>query len=155
MTHGRRIVMTSVLVLGMGGALALSARATRAQAPGPSGVGSGTAGVSRAGLRAGSYWAGLTGAEKTAYVGGFLAGALAEQVWGVAVAEHRVADSASVRRAIEDSLKASHRVRFPFAPSVYASQLDDFYWWENHAATPIVDALVLINAQLAGQPETR
>jgi hypothetical protein len=155
MTHGRRIAVAAVLVVGCGGALAVTAGVTRSQAPVPPSVGRGTTDVARAARHAGVYWAGLTGVEKEAFVSGFLAGALSEQVRAIAVAEHRQADSASVRSAVEDSLRMSHGVRFPFAPAVYTSQLDDFYWWTNHATTPVVDALVQINAQLVGQQATR
>jgi hypothetical protein len=155
MTRVRRVRRIAVLVGGLGGAIAVTAGVTWPQESVPSGaasgvVGHGMTGAPRATPHAGAYWAGLTGTEKQAYVSGFLAGALSEQVREIAVAAHRVADSGSVRRALMDSLRASHGVRFPFAPAVYTSQLDDFYWWQDHVAIPIDDALVLINAQLAG-----
>lgn len=104
-------------------------------------------------LLAGSYWTHLTEAERQAYVSGFLAGAAAEQVRGEALVAHRGADSAAVSSAAVDSLHAQHALRFHFAPSVYASQMDDFYWWENQRRIPIVDAMIMINAQMDGQQD--
>jgi hypothetical protein len=153
----------AVLVGELGLAIAVTAVVTRPQESVPSSAGIGVVGhgmpaVARGAPHAGAYWAGLTGAEKQAYVSGFLAGALSEQVREIAVAAHRVADSGLVRSVLVDSLRASHGVRFPFAPAVYTSQLDDFYWWQDHATIPIDDALVRINARLAaggdGQQDT-
>ena len=142
------------LVAGAGGAMVVTPRVTRSQQPVPM-----SGGESHSVLRAGAYWTGLGRTEKEAYISGFLAGALSEQVRTIAVAEHREADSASVRSAVADSLRASHAVRFPFAATLYVAELDDFYWWENHATIPIVDALIQVNAQLDGQrakdPERR
>ena len=95
----------------------------------------------------------LTVSEKQGYVSGFLAGAAEEQVRGQAVAAHRSGDSTAVSSAAVESLRASHTLRFRFAPAVYASQLDDFYWWENHARVPIVDAMIAINAQMEAQQD--
>jgi hypothetical protein len=103
----------------------------------------------------GAYWQALSGKEKDAYVRGYLAGALSEQVREIAVAAHRMADSAvvpeAVQTAIADSLRASHAVQFAFAATVYVAQLDDFYWWQDHAAVPVDDALIRINAQMEAQ----
>jgi hypothetical protein len=121
-------------------------------APGPLGVGAGVDSPPAV-LLAGTYWTHLTEAERQAYVSGFLAGAAAEQVRGEAVVAHRAGDSAAVSSAAVDSLHAVHALRFRFAPAVYASQMDDFYWWENHRRIPIVDAMIVINAQLDGQQD--
>jgi hypothetical protein len=104
-------------------------------------------------LLTGTYWTHLTEAERQAYVSGFLAGAAAEQVRGEAVAAHRAGDSAAVSSAAVDSLRALHALRFRFTPAVYASQIDDFYWWENHRRIPIVDAMIVINAQMDAQQD--
>lgn len=37
---------------------------------------------------------------------------------------------------------------YPYAPLVYSAQLDDFYWWANHADTPIVDVMIAVNRQM-------
>jgi hypothetical protein len=144
------------------GAIAVTPRAGWPQAPVPAkvpaNVGGGTGGDAAASRRAshgGTYWQALSGKEKDAYVRGYLAGALSEQVREIAVAAHRLADSAVVPGAVEtaivDSLRVSHAVRFPFAATVYVAQLDDFYWWQDHMAVPVDDALRRINAQMEAQ----
>jgi hypothetical protein len=79
---------------------------------------------------AGAYWASLTPAERQIYLQGFLAGAAAEQ--------GRTA-------AAVDSLRSTGALHFAFTPSVYAAQLDDFYWWQDRVATPIVAAMMMSN----------
>ena len=73
----------------------------------------------------GEWWIRLPPSEKELWLEGFLAGA------GI--------DSTALRPA----------ERFRFAPTVYAAQLDDFYWWSNHRSTPVVDALRTINQEIA------
>jgi len=80
----------------------------------------------------GAYWARLTPAEKQIYLQGFVAGAAAEQ-----------AEAAGGAPA--DSLRNRHALHFAFTPSVYAAQMDDFYWWQNHSTMPIVEAMRQIN----------
>jgi hypothetical protein len=80
----------------------------------------------------GAYWTRLSPAEKQIYLQGFVAGAAAEQA--------RAAGGTPV-----DSLRDRHALHFAFSPPVYAAQMDDFYWWQNHTATPIVDAMRQIN----------
>jgi hypothetical protein len=75
--------------------------------------------------RAGAWWLHLAPAEKQTWLEGFLAGA--------------ALDSAAARP--ED--------RFRYTPSVYAAQLDDYYWWSTHATTPVVTALATINQELS------
>jgi hypothetical protein len=79
----------------------------------------------------GAYWTRLTPGEQQIYLQGFVAGAAAEQ--------------AGSHGPPADSLRDGHLLHFAFGPSVYAAQLNDFYWWQNHAATPIVDAMRQIN----------
>lgn len=79
----------------------------------------------------GAFWTRLTPGEKRIYLQGFVAGAAAEQ-----------AEAAGVPA---DSLRERHALHFAFLPPVYAAQMDDFYWWQNHAATPIVEAMRQIN----------
>jgi hypothetical protein len=90
----------------------------------------------------GRDWTGFAPREKQAYVAGFLAGAAA------AVANTR--DTAVVRRSV-DSLYQAGALRFPFGHMVYANQLDEFYWWDNHVPIPLHVALASINQRL-GQP---
>jgi hypothetical protein len=161
MTGTRRIV-TGVVVPVMVLALAVTARAGWPQTPAPLRAGevaSRDTGLSRHASHDGSYWQALSGKEKDGYVRAFLAGALSAQVREIAVAAHRVADGADVpkevpapvRDTIVDSLRTSHAVRFPFAATVYVAQLDDFYWWQDHMAMPVDDALHRINAQMEAQ----
>jgi len=79
----------------------------------------------------GGFWARLTPVEKQIYLQGFVAGAAAEQ--------------AGSQGPPADSLRNGHLLHFAFSPNVYAAQMDDFYWWQNHATTPIVDAMRQIN----------
>jgi len=44
-------------------------------------------------------------------------------------------------------------LRFPFGQMVCATQLDEFYWWDNHVPTPLYLALRDINGRLQGKDE--
>jgi hypothetical protein len=152
----RRIVAGVVVVMLV--ALAVTARAGWPQTPAPvsvGGVASRDTGLSRHASHDGSYWQALSGKEQDGYVRAFLAGALSAQVREIAVASHRSVEGVDVatpvRDTIVDSLRASHAVRFPFAATVYVAQLDDFYWWQDHMAVPVDDALQRINAQMEAQ----
>ena len=91
----------------------------------------------------GRDWRGFTPAEKRAYVMGFLAaGALADA--GRAGAE----GPAALGRVI-DSLSRGGGLRFPFGHTVYVTQLDEYYWWENHRPTRLYLALWEVNRRLA------
>ena len=95
----------------------------------------------------GRDWSQFAPREKRAYVAGFLAGV------GLADGEQRGGaspDTAAVRRAV-DSLYRAGGLRFPFGHMVYATQLDEFYWWDNHVPTPLYLALRDINGRLKGQ----
>lgn len=165
------VVMPVAVAVAVAVALAGTARGGWPQAPAPVRVGEGAGrdtgrdtAVSRHASHGGPNWQALSGKEKDAYVRGFLAGALSEQVREIAMAAHRSADSTAgrtdvraevrdkeVRDKIVDSLRASHAVRFPFAATVYVAQLDDFYWWQDHMAVPADEALHRINAQMEAQ----
>jgi hypothetical protein len=80
----------------------------------------------------GTYWGHLTAAEKRIYLAGFVAGAAAEQ-------------AGAAGGVSADSLRGRHALDFAFSPTVYAAQIDDFYWWEDHTSTPIVEAMRQIN----------
>jgi len=93
----------------------------------------------------GREWAQFAPKEKQAYVAGFLAGgalADAEQV--------APGDSAALRRGL-DSLARGGVLRFPFGHFVYANQLDEFYWWDNHVPVPLYLALRDVNRRLKRQ----
>ena len=97
----------------------------------------------------GRDWSQFAPREKRAYVAGFLAGV------GLADGEQRGGaspDTAAVRRAV-DSLYRVGGLRFPFGHMVYATQLDEFYWWDNHVPTPLYLALRDINGRLKGQDD--
>ena len=95
----------------------------------------------------GREWTQFLPREKQAYVAGFLAGgALADaQAAGAA-------DSTAVHRAV-DSLVRAGRLRFPFGHMVYVTQLDEFYWWENHLPVPLYVALRDIDGRLKGHEQ--
>jgi hypothetical protein len=99
----------------------------------------------------GVYWRALSESAKVAYIRGFLAGVAAEQATGglttAAGTAQGMTDTAALVRSIA-AMHAEHSLRFPFSASLYESQLDDFYWWEDHRSVPIVAALVSINGQL-------
>jgi hypothetical protein len=135
--------MTIIIVL----AAALLAASTAA-ASRDGGVGS-----TPAPLLTGEYWMRLTPAERQIYLNGFLAGAAAEQARAVAAAAGREADSVAVSSGAVVALRAAGTLHFPFAASVYSAQVDDFYWWTNHADTPIVDAMIFFNRQMLAQQE--
>jgi hypothetical protein len=52
-----------------------------------------------------------------------------------------------------DSLYRVGGLRFPFGHMVYATQLDEFYWWDNHVPTPLYLALRDINGRLKGKDD--
>src|SRR5438552_11687953 len=80
----------------------------------------------------GRDWTQFAPKEKQAYVSGFLAGA--------ANAAANSPDTAVLRRTV-DSLYRAGALQFPFGHMVYATQLDEFYWWDNHVPVPLYIAL--------------
>jgi hypothetical protein len=90
----------------------------------------------------GRDWTQFAPKEKQAYVAGFLAGAAAAGGSG--------GDTIVVRKAV-DSLSRAGGLRFPFGHMVYATQLDEFYWWDNHVPVPLYLALWSINQRLRQQ----
>jgi hypothetical protein len=87
----------------------------------------------------GQDWTHFAPREKEAYVAGFLAGA--------ANAAVSSSDTAVIRATV-DSLYRTGALQFPFGHMVYANQLDEFYWWDNHVPTRLYLALSIINQQL-------
>jgi hypothetical protein len=87
----------------------------------------------------GRDWTQFAPREKEAYVAGFLAGA--------ANATVSSRDTAVIRTTV-DSLYRTGALQFPFGHMVYANQLDEFYWWDNHVPTPLYLALSAINQRL-------
>ena len=87
----------------------------------------------------GRDWTQFAPKEKEAYVAGFLAGA--------ANAAVSTSDTAVIRTTV-DSLYRTGALQFPFGHVLYANQLDEFYWWDNHVPTPLYLALSAINQRL-------
>jgi hypothetical protein len=96
----------------------------------------------------GRDWTQFEPKEKRAYVAGFLGG-VADGERG---ARGALPDTSVLRRAV-DSLYRVGGLGYPFGPTVYATQLDEFYWWENHVPTPLYLALRDINVRLKRQGE--
>jgi hypothetical protein len=91
---------------------------------------------------AGRDWQGFGPKEKEAYLAGFIAGAAV--VRGNLAAE---STDTTPSKAI-DVMRAAKALPYPYSVSVYASQIDDYYWWENHLDVPIVDVMARTNFQL-------
>jgi hypothetical protein len=91
---------------------------------------------------AGRDWQGFGPKEKEAYLAGFIAGA-------ALVRGNSAVESADTTpsKAIE-VMRAAKALPYPYSVSVYASQIDDYYWWENHLDVPIVDVMARTNYQL-------
>jgi hypothetical protein len=87
----------------------------------------------------GRDWTQFAPQQKQAYVAGFLAGA--------AAAATSNPDTAAVRSTV-DSLYQAGKLRFPLGHMVYATQLDEFYWWDNHIPIPLYLALASINQRM-------
>jgi len=87
----------------------------------------------------GRDWTQFAPKEKEAYVAGFLAGA--------ANAAASTGDTAVIRTTV-DSLYRTGALQFPFGHRVYANQLDEFYWWDNHVPIPLYLAMSSINQRL-------
>lgn len=94
----------------------------------------------------GREWTQFAPKEKQAYVAGFLAGA--------AVGGTSNRDTAVIRTTV-DSLYRTRGLQFPLGYMVYANQLDEFYWWDNHIPIPLYLALPGINQRLQQQAHDR
>ena len=102
----------------------------------------------RAALLNGADWAAYGPKEKDAYLSGFIAGAGAEQARALAALAGDSLDSSAVSSSAITRLTDEKQIRFSYAPSVYAAQVDDFYWWVDHREIPIVDVMITINRQM-------
>jgi hypothetical protein len=91
---------------------------------------------------AGRDWQKFGPKEKEAYLAGFIAGAAT--VRGSA----GDAGTDTTPSAAIEAMRAAKELPFPYSVSVYASQIDDFYWWQNHLDVPIVDVMARTNLQL-------
>ncbi len=91
---------------------------------------------------AGAAWRGYSVGERQAYATGFLTGAALQQ------ADMGGAADSAVVAATLDSLRRSGRLSFPYAPTLYASRLSDYYWWENHRPEPLWQAMREVDREL-------
>ena len=91
---------------------------------------------------AGRDWQGFGPKEKEAYLAGFIAGAAVVR-GNLAVESTDTTPSKAI-----DVMRAAKALPYPYSVSVYASQIDDYYWWENHLDVPIVDVMARTNFQL-------
>ena len=94
---------------------------------------------------AGRDWQKFGPKEKDAYLAGFIAGAATVHS-SAGAAGTDTTPSKSI-----DVMRAAKELPFPYSVSVYESQLDDFYWWQNHLDIPIVDVMARTNLQLRSQ----
>ena len=92
----------------------------------------------------GRTWAQFAPREKQAYVAGFLGGAGVSDAAALAGAS---ADSGAFHQAL-DSLYTAGALRFAYGEMVYATQLDEFYWWENHVPVPLYIELRELNEKM-------
>lgn len=125
----------TVRVLGVGSTVALAVFAVASAQPQDD--------RERWNVATGITWVQHSPDEKLAYLEGFLAGS------GLADVEDAVAaaDTAALGAAL-DSLVRGGGLRFPYGSWVYASQLDDYYWWETHTNSRLIFALGELNQQL-------
>ena len=98
-------------------------------------------------LLTGADWNAYGSVEKQAYLNGFLAGAAAEQAFRAAAPGGPI-DSTAVSSAAIGKLRAAKLLHFPYSPSVYTVQVDDYYWWTDHVGTPIIDVMISTNRQM-------
>lgn len=98
-------------------------------------------------LLTGEYWVPLSPKEKQAYLTGFIAGAAAEQVRSEANLAGRSADSSAISTGAIERLRKTNSLWFRFAPTVYMAQVSDYYWWQNHVDTPLVDVVIFWNRE--------
>lgn len=96
----------------------------------------------------GADWMAFGPKEKDAYLNGFIAGAAAEQARAGAEADAGAPDSTAVSSGAIERLRGAKQLRFSYAPSVYAVQIDDYYWWTDHRTTPIVDVMITLNRRM-------
>jgi hypothetical protein len=131
----RRVMMLGTLGLGIVlGSGPIPARSLQSPSQAPS--------VQAPSQLAGRDWQKFGPKEKEAYLAGFIAGAAA--VHGSAGG---MSTDTMPSKAI-DVMRAAKELPFPYSVSVYASQIDDFYWWQNHLDIPIVDVMARTNLQL-------
>jgi len=92
----------------------------------------------------GRTWAQFAPREKQAYVAGFLGGAGVSDAAALAGAS---ADSGALHHALV-SLYTAGALRFAYGEMVYATQLDEYYWWENHVPVPLYIELRELNEKM-------
>lgn len=96
----------------------------------------------------GAAWQRMTEGEKLAFVTGFLAGAAAAQAAETAGVTRGEEGDPRVPAAVR-ALRQHRGLRFPFGPSVYKNQLDDYYWYRDRLPRPVLEALLELNQRFA------
>jgi hypothetical protein len=92
----------------------------------------------------GHAWVAMTEGEKLRYLEGFLAG-------------HAVRQAAEAKAPV-DRLRREGALVYPFAPTVYKTRLEDFFFYRDRRDLPLHEALAAVNDQLAtarGAPSPR
>jgi hypothetical protein len=90
----------------------------------------------------GHDWAAMDGSQRTAWMQGFVAGRAVGQL-----PDAVVRDTAALALSVPKMQKSGELV-FPFAPSLYASRMNDYYHWDNHQPTPLWRAMLELNSEL-------
>lgn len=90
----------------------------------------------------GRDWAAMDAAQRTAWMQGFVAGRAVGQL-----PEAVVHDTAALGSSIP-RMQKSGELAFPFAPSLYASRMNDYYHWDNHQPMPLWRAMLEVNGEL-------
>lgn len=113
----------------------------------------------------GHAWAAMTEGEKLRYLEGFLAGQALRQAAerlgkrpggppppaaaGLPPEAPAAPDAAALAAAIE-SLRRERALAYPFAPTVYKTRLEDFFFYRDRRDMPLHEALAAVNAQIRG-----
>jgi hypothetical protein len=90
----------------------------------------------------GRDWAAMDARQRTAWMQGFVAGRAVGQL-----PDAVVRDTAALTASVPTMQKSGELV-FPFAPSLYASRMNDYYHWDNNQPTPLWRAMLELNTEL-------
>ena len=90
----------------------------------------------------GGDWVAMDAAKQVAWTQGFLAGRALGQL-----PESAALDTAQAARQLAQ-LKRDGALAFPYAPTLYASRLGDYYHWDNHRPNPLWRGMLDVNAEL-------
>lgn len=90
----------------------------------------------------GNDWVGMDAGKQVAWTQGFLAGRALGQL-----PDSLAADTAQAAQRLAQ-LKRDGALVFPYAPSLYASRMGDYYHWDNHRPAPLWRGMLNVNAEL-------